>query len=73
MFATCRKHCLISPTNHLRRTPQHPSQSKNRPRLSLQNALVALFVGLNHAEGDARQFGQFLLGEMGLFSNGFQG
>lgn len=65
--------CFVSVANHFWSTPQYPGQSKNCPRLSLRNVLVALLVSLNHAKGDTRQFGQFLLGEMGLLPNGFQG
>lgn len=64
---------FVLPTNHLSPTPQRPRQSKNRPRLGFHDVLVALLVCLDHAKGDARQFGQFLLGEMGLLPNGFQG
>lgn len=39
-------------TNHLRYTPQHPRQSKDRPRLRIHNILVALLVGLNHAKDE---------------------
>ena len=54
-------------------TPQHLNQSRNCPNLRFQNVLVALLVSLNHAKGNARKFGQFLLGKMGLLLYDFQG
>ena len=59
-------------TNHLSRTSQGSRKRKNRSYLRFHDVLIALFIGLNHAERNARKFSQFFLGEMGLFPNGFQ-
>ena len=43
----------VLPANHLRRTPQHPRQGKNRLHFCLRDILVTLLIGLNHSKGDS--------------------